>query len=481
LQEDVLKYIKKHNLLTEGDVCILALSGGADSTALAYIMHSIADVYSLKLKAIHINHGIRGDEADRDADFTAKLCERLNIKYDIIYVDVPSYASLNKLSVEEAARILRYKSLYEAALKFYFKDDTEKIKKFSDISDLYKTDVFNNRVKIAVAHNKDDNAETVIMQLIRGTGLKGLSGMKAAAGMIIRPLLCAERVQIEKYLKQEGRGFVTDSTNLSTDYTRNRIRHNIIPELKEINQSAIDNINKAAEIISDTFDYLDRKVYNIIDRHMLEEEERISIPIEVLKKQPHIITAHIIRLMIAGACHSLKDIASVHIDGIEALMDMQVGKSIDLPYNLRAERTYESLCIYRKDKHCNNKNIFIKMSDGIIRELSGGRMFEITVFDYIYGMEIPHSDVLKWFDADIIGSDYEVRYRKTGDFIRLEKVGRKTVKSYMADEKIPARDRGDIPLLVKGSEVVWIVGKRINERFKIHENTKKILQIRYIK
>jgi len=108
-------------------------------------------------------------------------------------------------------------------------------------------------------------------------------------------------------------------------------------------------------------------------------------------------------------------------------------------------------------------------------------MFEITVFDYIYGMEIPHSDVLKWFDADIIGSDYEVRYRKTGDFIRLEKVGRKTVKSYMADEKIPARDRGDIPLLVKGSEVVWIVGKRINERFKIHENTKKILQIRYIK
>ena len=122
MQEDVLKYIKKHNLLTEGDVCILALSGGADSTALAYIMHSIADVYSLKLKAIHINHGIRGDEADRDADFTAKLCERLNIKYDIIYVDVPSYASLNKLSVEEAARILRYKSLYEAALKFYFKE-----------------------------------------------------------------------------------------------------------------------------------------------------------------------------------------------------------------------------------------------------------------------------------------------------------------------------------------------------------------------
>lgn len=482
MQENVIKYIKKYNLLLKGDLCVLAISGGADSTALACVMHKIAAEYSLKLKAVHVNHGIRGEEAQRDADFVKKLCESLDIECEIACADVPAFAFENKLSIEEAARTLRYRLLYETAFKFY--------KQEHDINEAEALNL-NSRVKIAVAHNKEDNAETVLMQLIRGSGLKGLSGIRPKRDIIIRPLLNISRAQIEVYLKEEGREFMLDSTNLSEDYTRNKIRHRIIPELERLNSSALDNINKASEIIADTFDYLDRKVYNIVEEYMLWEESGVRISLDILRAEPHIIRSHIIRLMIEKLKGSLKDIASIHIDSIEALINMQVGKSIDLPYNLKAERSYTDLAIILKPE--NQKEVFHAASiseqsipqSGTEKYKSGAYLlyndsFEFSFLDYRDEMEIPHSDTLKWFDAEVIGDDYEIRYRKKGDFIRLEKVGKKTVKAYMADEKIPAKDRGKIPLLVKGEEVVWIVGKRINERFKVGKNTKKILQVRYI-
>lgn len=228
----ILETIKKYNMLEAGDEVIAALSGGADSVCLLLALNELSRQLDIHVYAIHVNHCLRGNESDRDEEFCRKLCEKNNIPFICGRFDVKSEARRLKLSTELAARDIRYR---------FFAENSE-------------------GKKIATAHNANDNAETVIFNLIRGTGTKGISGIPPVRDNIIRPLLGVSRSQIEQYLKEKNQDYVTDSSNLTDDYTRNRIRHNVIPVLQEINTSLFSTITSDSDNFRTDNDFIDFEV-----------------------------------------------------------------------------------------------------------------------------------------------------------------------------------------------------------------------------
>lgn len=217
----IFSFVKQHNMINKGDTVICGLSGGADSVCLLIVMHEISRTIGFTVQALHVNHRLRGDESDRDENFCRELCSRLDIPFKAVSCNVTAFAEEKQLSVEEAARIMRYGIFAENSAGS----------------------------KIATAHNANDNLETIIFNLTRGTALKGISGIPLTRGNIIRPLLAVSRQEIENYLKTLNQNYVTDSTNLSDDYTRNRIRHQILPVLYGINPSVVETSVNSAEAL----------------------------------------------------------------------------------------------------------------------------------------------------------------------------------------------------------------------------------------
>lgn len=219
--EKICGFIKKYDMLHSGDTILCGLSGGADSTALLLSLFDISEKFGFSVEAVHVNHCLRGTESDRDQQFCSDLCQRLGIPFTAFSCDVKGFAEKNSLSCEEAARKLRY--------------------------DIFKS--CSDGKKIATAHNADDNLETMLLNLIRGTGIKGIAGIPPVRDNIIRPLLTVSRQEIEEFLAFKGQDFVTDSTNLSDDYTRNKLRHNIIPLMRELNPSLTSTSARTAEVL----------------------------------------------------------------------------------------------------------------------------------------------------------------------------------------------------------------------------------------
>ena len=233
-ENKIIEYMKAYSMLdfesieSKASGVVLGVSGGADSVALLSFFVSLRNSVAPKLllKVIHVNHMIRGEEADSDQEFVEELCKRLNVPYKVYREDIPAMAKKLDMTEEEAGRNYRYKAFIECALELEME---------------YKC-----KCRIAVAHNKDDLAETVLYNLIRGSSLLGLAGIKPVRDMIIRPLLDTSRAELEEYLKELGQDYVTDSTNLETEYTRNKIRHLVMPELKKMNSAAVQHIADVA-------------------------------------------------------------------------------------------------------------------------------------------------------------------------------------------------------------------------------------------
>lgn len=230
--DKIIEFSEKYNMLPKGSDIVCGLSGGADSVCLAVCLKLLSERLSLTIEAVHVNHCIRGDESNRDEQFCRELCRKLGIKLTVVTCDVPSYAKEHALSLEEAARIMRYQALESCS--------EGKI--------------------IATAHNANDNLETALFNLARGSGLKGVSGIPPVRGSIVRPLLAVTRAEIENFLMQNGYIYVTDSTNLSDDYTRNKIRHKIIPLLEELNPSVINTSVASLDVMRDENDFIEEEV-----------------------------------------------------------------------------------------------------------------------------------------------------------------------------------------------------------------------------
>lgn len=445
----ILEFIRRNRLLTPGDRILVALSGGADSVCLLVILNELKEVLGLSLKAVHVHHGLRGPEADRDSEYAKELSRSLSVPFSCIRVDAAAYAKAHRMSVEEAGRHLRYE-IFEKERKAFGAD------------------------KIAVAHHADDQAETILYHLFRGTGLKGLGGIRPVRDRIVRPLLPVSKEEILAYLKEKGISYCEDSTNSHTDYARNRIRGILLPKIREqINPRAAENIIHAGEMAAKADEYLEKQAENFLKDYGIRRTDETgsvtayAVRTGFLLKEDDIIKTYVIRTMIRSVRASMKDITMTHVESAAALLSAPKGKQVDLPGGLLAVRISD--CLWIKNK--NQKESVDNSKERPLPEV------DFQVFPYKKGQEIPKNGYTKWFDYDKIKCALSVRYRKTGDYMTLAGGGRKTVKALMIDEKVPREEREKIPLIADGSHVLWVIGYRISEYYKITDDTHTVIQM----
>ena len=501
-RQKVLSFMKKNHMTDRGDSVLAAVSGGADSVCLLLLLHEMAAELGIKVFAFHMNHGIRGAEADRDEQFVMELCERLNIPLTVAHEKVEEYAAERGLSGEEAGRILRYHHLGETAEKYQC-------------------------AKIAVAHHEDDDAETVLLNLFRGSGLAGLSGIRPVRENIIRPLLCVSRKEIEEYLNEQELSWCEDSTNKENDYTRNKIRNELLPWVTEnINSRVAEHILAVSEFAAQADAYFEMEAERILEESCSKRREEgkqpnsknageadgkesgtgqsskvaenemkmcTKINTDIFDPQPEILKTYIVRRMILNAAGKAKDITERHIRSVMDLSGPGGGHTVDLPYGLKAVRGYETLGIVQNknpsqmsesDQKQERKPVFenkINLETDMDEILDlGGTHIRLHAVHRKKEPEIPKNQYTKWFDYDKINVGLSIRYRKNGDYLTLSGGGKKKLRRYMIDEKIPENERDRIPVLADGDHVLWVVGYRISDYYKITDETEHILEAEVI-
>ena len=438
LERRVLQTVKEYHMLEPGDQVLAALSGGADSVCLLALLWRFKNDLGIELSALHVHHGLREGEADRDAAFAEDFCQRLGIPCRVIRADVRGYGKERGLSEEEAGRRIRYEALEAEA------------------------DRLGGPVRIAVAHHRGDQAETILHNLLRGSGLGGLGGIPYVRGRIIRPLLDTDRREILEWLKKNGFGHVEDSTNSQDHYTRNRIRGYVLPVLEEeVNRGAAGSLIRLGHMASMADSYLEERAAEWRREH---EGVPYSLPAGELLKADPVIRCYVVMGVIRELAGASRDLGWIHVEQALGLLDRPVGRMIQLPYGLRVRREYESLRFYRDGEES------LLEGESILPEVS------YEIFSYENGKEFPKNMYTKWFDCDRIKGTPVLRTREQGDYIELSGGIRKTLKRFMIDEKIPRDIRDRIPLLADGSHVMWIIGYRISSYYKLTPDTRRVLQ-----
>lgn len=455
-EQKVFEFVERHHLIQNGDLLVAGISGGADSVSLFYLLKELQKKIAFSFVAVHINHNLRGQEGDRDQHFVEQLCEKEQIPLYVVSEQVKFYAEKHGCSLEEAGRMIRYRAF-----------------------DQVKKEIHGN--KIVLAHHQDDLAETMIHHLVRGTGITGLCGIKPVSGQRIRPLLCLTRKEIEEFLCEKHLVWQTDSSNLEDDYTRNKIRHHVMDYLcEEINPRAASHMAEtAAELLE--VDLLLNQLTENARSQWIRQEEKESHIAEELRKQPELIQRRIFLEEMKRIAGVEKDFTRIHGEDVVKLWNRQVGKKICLPYQLLAERTYEGIRIV---PNCiKEKDISENLSE---KEMSICVPGVTYVGEYVVSCEIVSSKTCrivektytKWLDYDKICDSLSFRHRKTGDRIRIHPSGGgKKLKDYFIDRKIPRQLRDKLWLLADGSEIMWIIGDRISERYKVSDTTCNILRI----
>lgn len=443
LKQKVRQTIKEHHMLQPGDPVIIALSGGADSVCLLSLLADMKEKLDLKLMTLHVHHGLRGEEADRDAAFSQKISEAFHVPCHMIKADVKQYASENGLSEEEAGRLIRYQALEETG-KNWEKET-------------------NRPVKIAVAHHSRDQAETILLNLFRGSGLGGLKGIPYVRENIIRPLLDADKEEILGYLEEKKLSWVNDSSNDTDHYARNRIRSHILPAVKEeITPGAEAGIVRAGYLAGMADAYLKRQAEKWIREQVTLSCDHCMVPDEPFKQADPVIQLYSIMELLKQYAGSAKDLSLVHGEQTVKLFEKQTGRRISLPYHLQAEKVYGGVKIRR---------CVVTGKKAPLPQL------EFEVFSYEKAMEFPQKMYTKWFDCDKIKGTLVIRTRQTGDYITLSGGSKKALRRFMIDEKIPAEERDKIALLADGDHIMWIIGWRISSYYKIGPDTKRVLQV----
>lgn len=455
LEQKTRHFIDKFHLLSPGSGVVIGLSGGADSVALLEVLCSLQEELSLRLAAVHVHHGIR-QAAQEDAEFCRKICFEKQVAFFCEYVDVPEMARMQGLSEEEAGRNARYRIFEEYRRKL-------------------QMDV------IAVAHHQNDQAETVLFQLFRGSGLRGLSGMQPRRENIIRPLLGVTRAEIEAYLHEKKADYVTDETNAQDSYSRNKIRHHILPIAEEISNGAAEHMSQTAGQLREVLDYMAQQAGVFLDAYGELTEQELKISMEALADKHIALQKMIVTEAIAKVLESRRDITERHIDSILALLSKGGEKTVHLPNGGVVIKSYQQLIF----KGAAEKNDYapadfskIKIEPDQTYILENGIILETRLILDNNLENIPKNDCIKWFDYDKIIGVLFLRTREQGDFLTIrDDGGRKSLQDYLVNEKVPKSERDRQLLLADGQHVVWVVGKRISAHYKVTEHTKKILEV----
>ena len=446
MKEEVLETIKKYNMIEKGDVIITGISGGADSCALLHFLCSIKEHYNLSIYAVHINHGIRGEEADGDQRFVEEFCKSLNVPCKSVYYDIKKKAVEWGLGEEEAGRKARY-------------DEFSKLAK-------------EKKGKIAVAHNMNDQAETVIMRMCRGSGIKGIGGIAPVRENIIRPLIECPRNSIEKYCIKNNIDYRTDCTNEMDIYTRNKIRLNILPLMREVNENAIENIARTASIIYEEEEYLESLTeYNYEKCLISKNKGNVVIDINKIKEFHNVMIRRVLRRALRDIKKDIKDISYTHIESINDILMKGTGKKVNLPFGIVCETEYEKLKIYNENHTKSEGYSYILTPEQkiYIKEIGKYALLSLNQQKKNFGL---FNVCTKVYDYDKINTDIYLRTRRAGDYITL-KNGKKKVKDIFIDCKIPSKERDVFPVLSTDEKAISLVGLRDSVEFYITENTKK--------
>ena len=427
-KEDFKKFVK------ENEIIAVATSGGSDSMALLHYAFSQSKIFGFNVIALNVEHGIRGKDSVSDTDFVKNFCLEHSIPIVCYSVDCIKKANEEKLSIEQAARILRYDCFFDA--------------------------IKNGKCdKVATAHHIRDNAESVLFNLFRGTGLKGVSGIEQNfENKIIRPFLNISKEEIEDYVTKNSIPFVTDQTNFSDDYTRNFIRHKILPKIKEIFPETEKSISRFAEIARLESDYLEERALDSI----VINQFNVKIPLTL---HPALLNrAIIIALKTLGI---KKDWEKVHLDSVACLIESQNGTKIDLPKNVVAIKEYDHICIY-EEKSAPSFNV----------------PFRVGEFDFdgikveIKQVDVPENLKNGWYcDGDKIPQGAVIRTKKDGDVFTKFGGGTKSLSDFLTDKKIPLRMRDRLPVLATENNILAIFGVAISDKIKVDSTTTNILKL----
>lgn len=458
--KQMLHTIEEQELISPGDKIVVAVSGGPDSVCLLHVLKRLESRLGIQVYGAHLNHNIRGIEAQMDAQYVLNLCEELDILCFIKSSDVKAYEQEQGLTSEQAGRVLRYE---------FFEEVLKKV----------------GASKIAVGHNKNDQGETVLMRLLRGTGMQGLTAIQYRRENIIRPLLDIPREEIEAYCDNQGLQPRIDETNLSSMYHRNKIRRELIPYLKEhYNPSVSDSLVKTAHILKEDYDYLEREGeerYKALVH--FEKKNQVSFNIPQLTKQHPAIKARILRrageeLMGKGELLTYQQVQNL----LDLLDKKQTGKKLHLPMDVEAVISYEKLIFQRgiKEEAEPFKEPLRVEDSTYVHPLKA--TFELKVYSKAEVDKVSRDKFLKYFDYDKFREEIFVRNRREGDrFWPLGLPGKKKLKDFFIDCKVDRRERDLIPLICHGKDIVWVVGYRISEKYKITEDTQRILSIKLLK
>lgn len=423
------------------------------------------------VSVIHVEHGIRGEQSKADAEYVQNICNQKKVPCQIRTIDCIKDAQEWNMTVEEAGRTARYQ---------IFQEESQKIKLENNEGNSQKAE---QSVKIAVAHHQNDVAETMLFHLFRGTGVRGLASIAPTRENIIRPLLCLTRDEIEEYLKENHIEYRIDATNQSIEYTRNRIRHQILPEAKMVNDQAITHMAQTAMQLREINEYLDREAKKKYDLYVRkEQEEKYSIAIKLFQKEDSVLAMRIVQMCLTEICGKWKDITSAHLQDIMELSKKQSGKKISLPYDLCVSKIYDTIVIKRNQENKNKKE-----KDQQIHILIGEETFLpdgskiVTEIKDKQGRidDFPKDIYTKWIDYDKIKNGVVIRTRESGDYLMIDEIHTQKLKSYYMNEKIPADCREDQLLIADGNHVIWVIGHRISEHYKVTDNTTKIIEISY--
>lgn len=463
------KFIQKYHMLTCGDRVIAGVSGGADSVCLFLMLLELRKKIGFDLIAVHVHHGLRGEAADQDQQFVETLCEQHRIPLEIFRVNLESIAKKRKQSLEEAGRMVR-REAFDSVCKKYGGN------------------------KIALAHHQNDNAETLLWNLSRGTGLDGLGGIRPVNGKFIRPLLCMNRKEIEEYLAKRKQSYCIDETNAGTDYTRNKLRHLVLPILEEqVNSAAVRHMNETMEQIWELQEYMQEQVEAAYQECVQEHFEKacwIQIQQKSFETFPELIKKMVIRKGMEQVGGKKRDLSHKHVDVMMELMNKQVGRTLDLPYEMHAKRNYEGIRLEKQRTYSFGEEKKAEIMQECMAELNipgetilADRNLKLRckILEKPKNLsikDIPQKIYTKWFDYGIIKSSLYIRTRQAGDIIVIDEKGhQKKLKNWFVDEKIPKEVRDSQLLLAENNEILWVLGHRMSQAYQVKQSTKWILQI----
>ena len=465
--DKVFKTIYENNMFDEGDRVVVAVSGGPDSMCLLHILNSIKAELGIDLVAAHINHGMRGAASDADEEYVKEFCEKIELPFYSIKVDLNKISKESGMSCEEAGREVRY-----------------------DFFNKIKTKV--GAKKIALAHNANDQAETMLMRLMRGTGIHGLVGIRAVRDAIyVRPILHIDRSEIEQYCEEHNLNARIDKTNLESIYTRNKIRLELIPYIKEnFNGDIVASLNRLSDTLKNDSDYLDKCAEEKFKQYCYEDslDKALVIGKEAFLEQEAMLT-RIIRRAILWVKGNLLNLEKQHIEYVVSLQKNTTGKKVILPGGIIAKNNYGQIYISVLEENkvvINEKNTYnLIMGNNIIDGLDCenlGANIELLRINRKQILNFGNNIFTKCFDYDKIKGDIVLRYREEGDrFEPLGMKGSKKIKDLFIDLKIPKDKRDKVPLVCFGDSIAWVVGYKVSERFKVDSTTENILQISFKK